>query len=224
VLNRLRPNRRRHDDQPPTGEVYLIVGLGNPGRRYQGTRHNLGFMTVDRIYDRLPRGSARSRFQADYVETRDGDRRVVLIKPQTFMNESGAAVGQLARWFKVPTDGLLVIYDELDLPFGQIRLRASGSDGGHNGVASVIQHLRTQEFARLRIGISRPRTGSTVPYVLSPFSPSEQHELSGVIDRAADAALAWLRIGITAAMNEHNRRPGTPTTSVAAASDPLPED
>jgi PTH1 family peptidyl-tRNA hydrolase len=117
------------------------------------------------------------------------------------------------RWFKVSNDQLLVVYDELDLPFGQIRLRASGSDGGHNGVASIIQHLHSQEFPRLRIGIGRPRQGSTVPYVLSPFTPQEQRELSRVIDRAADAACSWLRDGITSAMNEHNRRLPSPTAA-----------
>jgi PTH1 family peptidyl-tRNA hydrolase len=200
----------------PDAALHLIVGLGNPGRRYQGTRHNAGFMVADRIYDRLPHSTTRSRFQADYVETRDDDRRVVIVKPHTFMNDSGSAVGQIQRWFKVPNDRLLVVYDELDLPFGQIRLRASGSDGGHNGVASIIQHLRTQEFPRLRIGIGRPRAGSSVHYVLSPFTPEEQCELSTVIDRAADAALSWLRDGITAAMNEHNRRPSAPAGGTPA--------
>ena len=216
MLHRLRNNRRRDDEPRPDGEVYLIVGLGNPGRRYQGTRHNVGFMTVDRLYDRLPHGAARSRFQADYVEARDDDRRVVLVKPQTFMNDCGAAVSQLLRWYKAPRERLLDIYDDLDLPFGAIRLRANGSDGGHNGVASIIQQLRSQDFPRLRIGIGRPRAGSTVPYVLSPFFPPEQKELPAIIDRAADAALTWLREGITVAMNEYNRRAATEKSSPAS--------
>jgi peptidyl-tRNA hydrolase, PTH1 family len=187
-------------------ETYLIVGLGNPGRRYQGTRHNVGFMVVDRICNALPGGTAKSRFQADYYETRDGDKRVVLAKPQTFMNESGIAVGQLVRWYKIPNDRVLVIYDDLELPFGALRLRASGSAGGHNGMSSVISHLRSEQFPRLRVGIDRPRSGSTVPYVLSAFSASEQRELPRVLDSAADAARSWLRDGITAAMNTHNQR------------------
>lgn len=205
MLDRLRRGNRR-ETEPADGATWLIVGLGNPGKRYENTRHNAGFMVVERIAERLPLGTTRSRFQAELAETRDGERRVVLAKPQTFMNESGVAVGQLARWYKVPRERLLVIYDELDLPFGQIRLRPNGSDAGHNGMTSIIQHLRSQEFARLRVGIGRPRSGSTVPYVLSAFASDEQRQLPTVIDRAADAALAWLLDGIDVAMNEYNRR------------------
>jgi len=197
--------------------VWLIVGLGNPGKRYGTTRHNAGFMAIDRLLDRLPIGTARSRFQAEFVETRDGERRVILAKPQTFMNESGVAVGQLARWFKVPRERLLVVYDDLDIPFGQIRLRQNGSDGGHNGMTSIIQHLRSQEFARLRVGIDRPQAGSTVPYVLASFPATQQRELPQVLDRAADATLAWLRDGVESAMNEFNRKPATPDASSQTA-------
>lgn len=205
MLNRLRKNRR--DGSPDgDGELFLIVGLGNPGRRYERTRHNAGFMAVERLYDILPSGTARSRFQTELIETRDGDKRVILAKPQTFMNDSGHAVSQVARWYKVPRERLLLIFDELDLPFGTIRLRANGSAGGHNGVSSVIQQLHTQDFARLRIGISRPSTGATVPYVLSHFSSEEQRALPEIIDRSAAAAMLWLREGITVAMNEYNRR------------------
>ncbi len=204
MLNKLRKNRR--DGSPDgDGEVFLIVGLGNPGRRYERTRHNAGFMAVERLHDILPGGTARSRFQAELIETHDGDKRVVLAKPQTFMNDSGIAVGQIARWYKVPRDRLLVIYDELDLPFGSLRLRASGSAGGHNGVMSVIKHLNTQDFARLRIGITRPPAGATVPYVLAHFNSDEQRALPEIIDRSAAAALLWLRDGITGAMNEYNQ-------------------
>jgi peptidyl-tRNA hydrolase, PTH1 family len=206
MLNKLRRNTRSGSPDAE-GEVYLIVGLGNPGRRYERTRHNAGFMAVERLYSILPGGTARSRFQADLIETRDGDKRIVLAKPLTFMNESGTAVSQIARWYKVPRDRLLVVYDELDLPFGTIRMRANGSAGGHNGVQSIIQHLHTQDFARLRLGINRPQAGSTVPYVLSQFSSEEQKALPEIIDRAAAAALLWLREGVTVAMNEHNRRP-----------------
>ena len=206
MLNKLRRNTRSGSPDA-AGEVYLIVGLGNPGRRYERTRHNAGFMAVERLYSILTGGTARSRFQADLIETRDGDKRIVLAKPLTFMNESGTAVSQIARWYKVPRDRLLVIYDELDLPFGTIRMRANGSAGGHNGVQSIIQHLQTQDFARLRIGINRPQAGSTVPYVLSQFTSEEQKALPEIIDRAATAAMLWLREGVTVAMNEHNRRP-----------------
>lgn len=208
MLNRLR--RTRRDGSPTDDDApYLIVGLGNPGKRYERTRHNAGFMVIEQLANRLPSGTRRSRFQADLLETHDGDKRVVLAMPVTFMNESGVAVGQIARWHKVPRDRLLVIFDELDLSFGTIRIRPDGSAGGHNGVSSVIKHLNTQEFARLRIGISRPQTGQTVPYVLAPFSSEEQKDLPTIIDRAADAAMLWLRDGVTLAMNEHNRRSAT---------------
>lgn len=192
--------------QRERGDIWLLVGLGNPGRRYQNTRHNVGFMVIDRLRSRLPDGTGRSRFQAELTETRDGDRRIVLARPQTFMNESGIAVAEIARWYKVPRDRLLVIYDDLDLPFETIRLRADGSAGGHNGVASVIQHLRSNDFPRLRIGISRPASGPTVPYVLAPFSAAEQRRLGDVLDLAVDASLVWLRDGIVPVMNQFNRR------------------
>jgi PTH1 family peptidyl-tRNA hydrolase len=206
MLFHRRGGRNRAESGGDDADTWLIIGLGNPGKRYHLTRHNAGFMVVDRVHDLLPRGTARTRFQAELSETRDGDQRIVLVKPQTFMNDSGVAVEQVARWYKVPTERILVVCDELDLPFGTIRLRGDGSAGGHNGVASVIQRLRTQEFPRLRVGISRPLSGSTVPYVLAPFTTSEQKQLPEVIDRSARAALLWLREGIIPAMNEFNRK------------------
>lgn len=217
MLDRLRRKNVDKSTTPPAGgEVFLIVGLGNPGRRYHGTRHNMGFMVVDQICDRLPSGTTRSRFQADYVETSCGGRRVVLVKPQTFMNDSGIAVGQIARWYKTPLENILLVYDELDLPLGTIRLRPGGSDGGHNGVASVIAHLKSQEIPRLRVGIGRPRAGSTVPYVLSPFFEDEREQVPEIIDRAADAAITWVEQGMTSAMNVHNRRSAASSGSASA--------
>ena len=196
------------------GDVWLVVGLGNPGRRYQSTRHNAGFMAIDRLAARLPEGIGRSRFQSEIRETRLDDRRIVLAKPQTFMNESGVAVQQLMRWYKAPRERLLVVYDELDLPLGTIRLRGDGSDGGHNGVASVIHHLRSSSFPRLRIGISRPAQGPTVPYVLAPFPPDEQRQVDPVLDLGAEATLVWVREGLVVAMNTFNRK----ATDVAVTS------
>lgn len=193
------------------GDVWLVVGLGNPGRRYEGTRHNAGFMAVERLQRRLPEGTSRARFQAHIVETRDGDSRVVLAQPQTFMNESGIAVAQLVRWYKVPLDRLLVVYDDLDLPLGTIRLRADGSDGGHNGIASIIRSLKTNTFPRLRIGISRPASGPTVPYVLSRFNATERRELEDILDRTSDAILVWIREGLVSAMNQFNQKAAVET-------------
>ncbi|MCO5176330.1 MAG: aminoacyl-tRNA hydrolase [Thermomicrobiales bacterium] len=188
------------------GEVWLIVGLGNPGRRYEGTRHNAGFMAIERLQRRLPEGTSRARFQAHIVETRLDGMRVVLAQPQTFMNESGIAVDQLVRWYKVALDRLLIVYDDLDLPLGTIRLRAEGSDGGHNGIASIIRSVHTNTFPRLRIGISRPATGPTVPYVLARFSDAERRELDAVLERTVDAVLVWMREGMTPAMNQFNQK------------------
>ncbi len=203
--------------QRERADVWLVVGLGNPGRRYQGTRHNAGFMVVDRLQERLPGGTGRSRFQSEIRETHFDGQRVVLARPQTFMNESGVAVAELTRWYKVPRDRLLVVYDDLDLPFGTIRLRADGSDGGHNGVASVIHHLRSSSFPRLRVGISRPMAGPTVPYVLAPFSADEKRHLGDVLDLAADAVVVWLREGIVSAMNQFNRKAAAESPGEMAA-------
>jgi PTH1 family peptidyl-tRNA hydrolase len=199
-------DERTAADVSGSAPPFLIVGLGNPGRRYHATRHNAGFMVIEQLARRLPAGSARARLQAEILETHDGDVRVVLAKPQTFMNDSGLAVSQLLRWYKVPRDRLLVVYDELDLPFGSLRVRGDGSAGGHNGMKSIIQQLGSQDFARLRIGIGRPSAGANVPYVLSAFNDAERRQLDAVLERAADAALMWRRHGIIAAMNEYNRR------------------
>jgi len=202
--------RRRHPTTPDDAETWLVVGLGNPGRRYQGTRHNVGFMAVERFARELPPGSSRSRLQAEILESRRGEQRICIAKPQTFMNSSGDSVRQLVRWYRVDLSHLLVVYDELDLPFGQLRLRAKGSDGGHNGVDSIIRQLGTQQFSRLRIGISRPQSGSTVPYVLSSFTPTERQQLPMILDQASQTIVDWITLGIDAAMNLHNRRADGP--------------
>jgi PTH1 family peptidyl-tRNA hydrolase len=199
--------RKVHGASPSNGrDTVLIAGLGNPGKRYAETRHNLGFMVADELVRRLPAGARRERFQADYVDIERAERRLVVAKPLTFMNNSGVAVAQVMRWYKIPYDQLLVIYDELDLAYGRLRLRSSGSAGGHNGIASVIRSLGTQEFARLRIGVGRPVTGSTIDYLLSGFTAAERDELPEFIALCADAAMAWLDDGIEPAMNEYNRR------------------
>ena len=186
--------------------VWMIAGLGNPGRQYARSRHNVGFMVLDRLAKRLPAGARRRRFDAEIVETGDAAGRIILVEPQTFMNRSGSALRPALRWYKVSPERLLVIYDELDLPFGQIRLRPEGSSAGHNGMSSVIGQLGTERFPRLRVGIGRPERGATIGYVLSRFNPTEERQLPEVLDRAAEAALAWQREGIDVAMNLFNRR------------------
>lgn len=186
--------------------ISLIVGLGNPGSRYARTRHNAGFLVVDALARRLGVQQWRERFDAEIAASEDDDTRLILVKPMTFMNLSGRAVRQALDWYRVPHERLLVIYDDVDLPFGTIRLRLGGSSGGHHGVDSIIAALGSDRFARLRVGIGRPRDGRDVTaYVLSRFTPEEEGALTGIIEQAADAALTWSREGIVQAMNRFNR-------------------
>ncbi len=186
----------------------LIVGLGNPGRAYASHRHNVGFMTADRWAAAHTFTFNKIQHHAIIALGRRGEQRVIVAKPQTFMNESGRAVGALLRFYKIPVEQLLVIFDDLDLPFGAIRLRADGGAGGHNGMRSIIQHLGGNRFARLRIGIGRP-PGRMEPaaFVLQDFSRDETAELDALLDRASQAIDTFLTAGITAAMNEFNTNP-----------------
>ncbi len=186
--------------------TWLIAGLGNPGRRYDRTRHNVGFMVADEIGKRLQGDHRLRRFDAELLERSTRLGRVIVVKPQTFMNLSGNAVSPAIRWYHVPLDHLLVIYDDLDLPFGRIRIRPSGSSGGHNGVESIIKTLGTDKFPRLRLGIGKPGRERTIGHVLSRFSRNEEKELKEYVALAAEAALSWHFDGIDAAMNEFNRK------------------
>jgi len=184
----------------------MIAGLGNPGKKNERTRHNVGFMVVDELRRTLQGNAPIRRFDAEILERTTDLGRLVLLKPQTFMNLSGNAVSAALRWYRVPLDQMLVVYDDLDLPFGQLRLRPFGSSGGHNGIASVIERLGTDKFPRLRIGIGRSEHASTINYVLSRFNSAEEKQLNECITRATDAALAWHSEGIEVAMNRFNRR------------------
>jgi PTH1 family peptidyl-tRNA hydrolase len=184
---------------------YLIVGLGNPGRQYRETRHNIGFAVIDRLCKEI--GITLSRVQAKALVgmgTLEG-KKVVVAKPQTFMNLSGQSLGGLVRFYKVPLEQVMVAYDEIDLPLGTLRLRPGGGSAGHRGMASIIQQLGTQEFARLRMGVGRP-PGQMNPadYVLRRFSASEAELVALVLDRATAAVRAFLRDGLDAAMNLYN--------------------
>ena len=184
----------------------IVVGLGNPGREYAATRHNIGFMVADEVARRASTTGSRKRFRSEIAEGVIAGQKVVLIKPQTFMNLSGHATREVVNWYHAPLTDLLVVYDELDLGFGDLRLRASGSAGGHNGLRSIIEQLGTNEIPRLRIGIGRGRSSAT-SQVLSRFSPAEERELPDIIAAAADAVVCWIERGIVACMNEINRRP-----------------
>lgn len=190
-------------------EFTLIAGLGNPGPKYAANRHNVGFRCVERLGIALGLTFDKDQKQARVALGDFDGRRVVLAKPQTFMNESGRAVAALTRFYKVPLECLLVVYDDLDLPLGSVRLRPEGGSGGHKGMRSIIEHLGTQDFPRLRIGIGRP-LGRMDPaaYVLQDFSADEGELLEETLERAVAAVETWLRQGVEVAMDRYNRRPG----------------
>ena len=187
----------------PPGEARLIVGLGNPGPEYADTRHNVGFRCLDRLADRLGASWVFLQLHAAVVAVADG--RLVLAKPQTFMNRSGPAVARLLERLAIPPHQALVIYDDMDLPLGTLRLRARGSAGTHNGMRSVLAAVGTEEVARLRIGIGQAAPGNAVDHVLSGFSPDEQPTVDETLERAASAAQSWAKEGAEVAMNRYNR-------------------
>jgi len=193
--------------------LHLIVGLGNPGREYRETRHNVGFMVVDEVARRhgLAFGAGPSQVPDTVVAKRYGERPLLLAKPLTYMNNSGDAVAGLARYFDVAADEILVIVDEAALPFGRLRARARGSAGGHNGLKSVIERLGTTDFARLRLGVGRGDGRRDLSsHVLGAFEPGERPALEAFITRAADAAEMFVAEGIGTVMNVYNPEPAGP--------------
>jgi PTH1 family peptidyl-tRNA hydrolase len=181
----------------------LIVGLGNPGIDYRHTRHNIGFMVVDKLAERYTVQRENRRFDAIVGDTAIEGEKVLLVKPLTFMNRSGQAVGPVFRWYKLALKDMIVVYDDLDLPPGRLRLRLRGSAGGHKGMASVIQLLDTQDICRIRIGIGRPSQSDAVPWVLGKI-PAADAPLAAAVERAADALVCWCREGMIRAMNTYN--------------------
>ena len=186
-----------------------IVGLGNPGIEYQFTPHNMGFLAVDRIAEQCGVRVNNRHCRAQTARTRIAGHEVVLAKPETFMNLSGASVGELVREYEVkPEEDLVLLYDELDLPFGTLRVRPRGRSAGHNGVQSIIGTLDTQEFTRVRLGIGPDYpVGDGAKYVLSQFKKAQLEVVSEVLDQAADAVRVILADGVQAAMNRFNRKP-----------------
>lgn len=185
----------------------LIVGLGNPGTLYARTRHNVGFRVIDRLGDQWGVSVNRRKWDALIGEGRIRGEKVVLLKPQTYMNRSGMAVRPVVDYFQLDVDDLVVVYDDLDLPPGQIRLRLKGSAGGHNGMKSVIQHLGTEQFKRVRIGIGRPEPPQAVTdYVLEPFTRDEEKIVDEALDRAVDAIRCWTESTFLEAMNRYNAK------------------
>ena len=194
-------------DKPETaaGATFLIAGLGNPGREYKGNRHNVGFMLLDRLAGRLGVSFGRVESKALVTRAETQGRRIVLAKPQTYMNLSGQPVAALLRFYKIPRENLLVAYDDVDLPLGALRLRPGGGSAGQKGMKSIIEQLGSEEFSRLRIGIGRPPGRmDAAAYVLQDFSKSDQELLQLTLDRAVEAALTFVTEGLEPAMNQFN--------------------
>ena len=185
----------------------LIVGLGNPGRKYAGNRHNVGFQCLDCLAEAWDLSFSWRKHKALLAQGEIAGLKVVLAKPLTFMNLSGDAVERIARFYKVPPESILVIYDDLDLPLGRIRLRPEGGSGGHKGMKSIIEHLGANGFPRLRVGIGRPTQGDPVDYVLDDFTLDERITIDVVYEKAVSAVELWLTEGVVAAMNRYNLKP-----------------
>jgi PTH1 family peptidyl-tRNA hydrolase len=185
--------------------VRLVVGLGNPGPRYENTRHNIGFRVIDRLAERLGMSVTRSRFNALYDKGRLGGREVILVKPQSFMNLSGGPVRSLADYFDIATEEILVVYDEIDLAYGRIKIVSKGGHGGHNGVRSLIDTLKDRNFGRVRMGVGRPDPRIEVSnWVLGKFSTEETKTLDSFIDRGEEAVTTILEQGLKMGMNAFN--------------------
>ncbi|MCB9433376.1 MAG: aminoacyl-tRNA hydrolase [Ardenticatenaceae bacterium] len=199
-------DRQREAANDGEGERFLIVGLGNTGRNYAGNRHNIGFMAVDRLAAKYGLLSNRVQNKALVANGRLANHPVILAKPQTMMNGSGDAVGPLAKFYKVPPANVLVIYDEIDIDFGMVRIREKGSSGGHNGMRSVIQHLG-QEFPRIRLGVGRPNGKMPVhAYVLQDFAKDDLPLVDEMLETAVAAVETFLSEGINMAMNKYNTK------------------
>lgn len=191
--------------------VKIIVGLGNPGQEYAATRHNIGFMVIDRLRRELHATETRKRFRAEIAEAFVDGEKLVLMKPQTYMNLSGIAAREAAQWYKASAEDILVVVDDIELPFGASRLRAGGSSGGHNGLKSIAAELGSDQYPRLRLGVGRGG-GDARRRVLSRFSKEEEQDLPEIIATGAECVLLWRAEGVISAMNRCNRRPETPTT------------
>ncbi len=185
----------------------IIIGLGNPGRKYERTRHNAGFLAVDQIAAALHADVSQEKYHALIGRIRIDSHEAVLAKPQTYMNDSGRSVAAIMRGTYSTAADIIVIHDELDLPHGTVRVKSGGGHGGHNGLRSIIDHLGSPDFVRVRVGIGRPDPGrDTADYVLSPFSAEERERAEDAVRRAAEAAMSVVTKGVTTAMNLFNQK------------------
>lgn len=188
------------------GEIFLIAGLGNPGSKYDNTRHNVGFDAIDYLSAKINIKLSKIGFKGVYGEGDVDGSRIILLKPQTFMNLSGESIRDIAAWYKLSMERLLVIYDDIDLEPGKIRIRPKGSSGTHNGMKSIIYQLQSDAFPRIRIGIGHaPEKWDLADYVLSKFSKEDRTVINGSIEKAADAAMTVVENGVEKAMNSFNK-------------------
>lgn len=184
--------------------MYVIVGLGNPGRQYHGSRHNVGFETIDLLARRNNIEVKRLKHKALYGEGHINNKKLMLVKPQTFMNLSGQTVRDILDFYKIDSKNIIVVYDDIDIETGSIRIRQKGSAGSHNGMKSIIYQIQTDQFPRVRIGIGRPEFGDLSAYVLGKFPKEEEATMVEAIERAALACEAIVKDGIDLAMNRYN--------------------
>ncbi len=183
----------------------LIVGLGNPGRKYETTKHNIGFWAVDQLSDQWNMPFQKEKWHSLVAEDIVNGEKVILLKPLTYMNLSGEAIGAAVRFLKLPLEELIVLFDDLDIPLGQLRLRKKGSSGGHNGIKSTVQHLGTEQFNRVKIGIGRPPSYMSVSdYVLAPFPPVDHEIAADAAITAAEAVKEWMENDFISSMNKYN--------------------
>ena len=185
--------------------TYLLIGLGNPGREYANNRHNFGFMLIDRLAVRLDARGMKVQSKAIVMNAQYEERKLILAKPQTYMNLSGQSVQGLIHFYKLPLTNVMILSDDLDLPFGTLRIRASGGPGGQRGLSSILERLGTKDVPRLRLGIGRPPGRmDSANYVLQNFSRADMQAISEILDRAADATLEFVKNGLNSAMNKFN--------------------
>ena len=191
----------------PDGSRSIVVGLGNPGDKYADTRHNMGEMVIEVLLTRADASLKSHKSGCLIAETNLAGERVVLARPTTYMNDSGRPVRELMRWYKGSPETMIVVHDELDIPFEDVRIKDGGGTAGHNGLGSIASHLGTRDFIRVRVGIGRPKgQGGAVGHVLNGFSSDERKELPFVLERAADAVEAILGLGVEAGMNDFNSK------------------
>ncbi len=203
----IRARRQNEEAAAADGEMYLIAGLGNPGREYRDSRHNFGFMVIDRLAERLNVQFNKEQMKALTVTAPYEGRRLLLVKPQTYMNDSGRAVVPLLRYYKIPQDHLFVIHDDMDLPFGTLRIRPNGSNGGQKGMGSIITQLGSQEFCRLRCGIGHPPGQmEVIDFVLNKFGKEDEELLPAILEKASSCVLDFTTKGYTWCMNHYNGR------------------